>query len=73
MRVRTACRALVYTDQSVATIAAEHGFPDQSYFTREFRDVVGQTPSDYRKAFKQHGGPDMAPKPLIVRSVAAKP
>jgi AraC-like DNA-binding protein len=52
VRVRTACRALVYSDQSIAAIAAEHGFPDQSYFTREFRDVVGQTPSDYRKAFK---------------------
>lgn len=53
VRVRTACRALVYTDQSVASIAAEHGFPDQSYFTREFREVIGRTPRDYRKAFRQ--------------------
>jgi AraC-like DNA-binding protein len=51
-RVRTACQALVYTDQSIALIAAEHGFPDQSYFTREFRDVVGKTPSEYRKSFQ---------------------
>ncbi len=51
VRVRMACRALVYTDQSIARIAAEHGFADQSYFTREFREVIGTTPSDYRRSF----------------------
>jgi transcriptional regulator GlxA family with amidase domain len=52
VRVRMACHALVYTDQSIALIAAEHGFADQSYFTREFRDVIGQTPRDYRRSFQ---------------------
>jgi AraC-like DNA-binding protein len=47
-----ACHTLVYTDQSIALIAAEHGFADQSYFTREFRDVIGQTPRDYRRSFQ---------------------
>lgn len=53
VRVRTACHALVHTDHSIALIAADHGFPDQSYFTREFREVIGKTPRDYRKAFKR--------------------
>jgi AraC-like DNA-binding protein len=53
VRVRTACRALVYTDQPIAAIAAEHGFPDQSYFTREFREVIGRTPREYRKRFQK--------------------
>jgi AraC-like DNA-binding protein len=52
VRVRTACHALVHTDQSVARIAAEHGFADQSYFTREFREVIGRTPRDYRQSFR---------------------
>jgi transcriptional regulator GlxA family with amidase domain len=52
VRVRMACHALVYTDQPIARVAAEHGFADQSYFTREFRDVIGQTPRDYRRSFQ---------------------
>lgn len=51
LRVRIACHALVHTDLSIALIAVEHGFADQSYFTREFRELVGETPSDYRKNF----------------------
>ena len=54
VRVRTACQALVHTDQTIARIAAEHGFADQSYFTREFREVIGTTPRDYRKSFQTH-------------------
>jgi AraC-like DNA-binding protein len=55
VRVRTACRALVYTDDAIAQIAVAHGFPDQSYFTREFREVIGTTPREYRKSFKRRG------------------
>lgn len=57
VRVRTACQALVYTDHPIARIASEHGFADQSYFTREFRDVVGSTPRDYRKSFQRAAPP----------------
>ena len=62
-RVRTACHALVHTDHSIAVDRADHGFPDQSYFTREFREVIGKTPRDYRNAFKRHGGPEWPPIP----------
>jgi AraC-like DNA-binding protein len=53
LRVRTACHALVHTDRSIAVIAVEHGFADQSYFTREFRELVGATPRAYRQSFRE--------------------
>ncbi|MEW6303084.1 MAG: helix-turn-helix domain-containing protein [Verrucomicrobiota bacterium] len=52
LRVRLACRDLVYSDHPIGRIAVEHGFTDQSHFTREFREEVGETPGDYRKAFR---------------------
>ncbi|MEW6305962.1 MAG: helix-turn-helix domain-containing protein [Verrucomicrobiota bacterium] len=51
LRVRLACHALVYTGHSIGRIAVDHGFTDQSHFTREFREEIGQTPGDYRKGF----------------------
>lgn len=32
----------------LATVAAEHGYADHAHLTREFRDVLGFTPSQYR-------------------------
>ncbi|MFX5207153.1 helix-turn-helix domain-containing protein [Acinetobacter baumannii] len=34
---------------SIALIAAETGFSDQSHFTRLFRRVVGVTPAKFRQ------------------------
>lgn len=53
LRVRMACHALVYTDQPLANIAAEHGFCDQSHFTREFRRQMHLTPRNYRKRYRK--------------------
>lgn len=52
-RVRMASHALVHSDAPIAAIAAEHGFADQSHFTREFRQVVGDTPTNYRKRYRR--------------------
>ncbi len=49
VRVQAACRALTTTDASIASIAAECGFCDQSYFTRQFRALVGTSPARYRR------------------------
>jgi AraC-like DNA-binding protein len=50
LRVDRACHLLAHTDHSLAAIALECGFGDQSYFTRVFRRRTEQTPGDYRRA-----------------------
>lgn len=51
VRLRMACHTLVYTRRPLAQIAAEHGFSDQSHFSREFHRQMGETPRDYRKRY----------------------
>ncbi len=53
LRVRMASHALVHGDAPIAAVASEHGFADQSYFTREFRAVVGDTPAKYRQRYRR--------------------
>jgi AraC-like DNA-binding protein len=52
LRLRIACRALIYTDESLSEVALSCGFADQSHFTREFRRQFGRTPRDYREHYK---------------------
>ncbi len=52
LRVRMACHSLVYSDQPLADIAAEHGFCDQSHFSREFRRQIHMTPRQYRRRYR---------------------
>lgn len=40
---------LLTTDRSIAVVGAEVGWPDPNYFSRRFRSLFAQTPSDYRK------------------------
>lgn len=57
LRVRLACQALVEDGRTLAQVAGDHGFCDQSHFTREFRKETGMTPREYRQRFasKLHG------------------
>lgn len=52
LRVRMSCGALVFSQKSIAAIAIESGFADQSHFTREFGRVMGETPRAYRARFQ---------------------
>lgn len=52
MRVRMSCSALVFSTGSIAEVASKFGFADQSHFAKEFRRVMGETPSQYRERFK---------------------
>jgi AraC-like DNA-binding protein len=47
-RIQDACVLLRSTDQSILQIALAVGFASKSNFNREFRRVVGQTPSEWR-------------------------
>lgn len=48
-----ACRMLAFTRMSVADIAYSLGFDDPTHFSRRFRVIEGQSPSDYRKPFSR--------------------
>ncbi len=52
LRVRMACRALVFTDNSLAQVAIGAGFADQSHFSHEFRRQMGRTPRAYREHYR---------------------
>lgn len=49
-RMDVAVRRLRETDDSIATIALDCGYSDQSAFTRQFRQTVGLSPSQYRRS-----------------------
>jgi AraC-like DNA-binding protein len=43
----------IATATSLATVAAECGYADQSHLTHEFREMAGETPSSYQATFVQ--------------------
>ena len=49
LRIEQACRMLMRGEAPLADIAVGVGFPDQSQFTKTFRNLVGVTPSEYRR------------------------
>ena len=52
LRVEAARRLLVTSDTSLAAIATDCGFTDQSHFTKRFQKVTGMTPHQYRDRFR---------------------
>lgn len=55
LRIRMACRALVFTDRPLADVAIECGFADQSHLGHEFRRQTGRTPGAYREHYRAKG------------------
>jgi AraC family transcriptional regulator len=55
LQVRAACNLLRDPEWSLAAIAAECGFSDQSHFTRVFRRLAGTTPACFRRAIAPRG------------------
>lgn len=54
LRLDWAAERLAGSDNSIAQIAAEAGFADQSHFTRAFKSYSGRTPADYRARSSAH-------------------
>lgn len=51
-RLEMSCRMLTHTDDSLAEIAWDCGFQDQSYFNRLFMREFDMTPLQWRKKYK---------------------
>lgn len=52
-RIEAACRRLAEGAPSLADVALEVGFADQTHFTRVFKQCTGMTPGTYRARFAQ--------------------
>jgi len=50
LRIKEARKRLADPSRSIADIAADVGYYDQSHFTRRFREYTGLTPARYRRA-----------------------
>ncbi len=49
LRITKACELLRHSDDKIISIAQRVGFSDSSYFWRQFRKVMGQSPREFRK------------------------
>jgi AraC-like DNA-binding protein len=58
IRVQTAAKLLLSSDDPIAEIALQCGFCDQSYFTRQFSGFFGLTPKRYRNRQGKRVMPD---------------
>lgn len=52
-RMEAAVQWLRETEASIASVALDCGYSDQSAFTRQFRQTVGVSPSEYRRLSRQ--------------------
>jgi AraC-like DNA-binding protein len=52
LRIQEACRLLRTSSMSMFEITDNCGFSDQNYFARHFRQVTSQSPSQFRKKYK---------------------
>ena len=53
LRIKNACRLLEETDKTTAETAFECGFNNLSNFNRHFKEIVGCTPTEYRKLYRK--------------------
>lgn len=51
-KISTACEMLINTDMSVKEVSAKVGFTDNASFTRSFKRLMGQSPTEYRSAYR---------------------
>ena len=50
VRIKKAKEILINEQQKINEVAEQVGFKDNSYFTKTFKKITGQTPSIYKKS-----------------------
>ena len=58
LRISEAMRLLCFSNLAIAEIAYETGFRDHNYFCRQFKQITGQTPLNFRKTQLKKELPD---------------
>jgi AraC-like DNA-binding protein len=53
IRVGTASRRLLQTEESIDAVAEATGFPNRAYFTRVFKQITGQAPAAFRRRHRR--------------------
>ena len=51
LRISYACKLLKHGNQTIADICEEAGFNNLSNFNRQFKSIMGKSPSEYRELF----------------------
>ncbi len=59
LRIGKACEELARSDSNIAEIAGSVGIEDSNYFARLFHQLVGTSPSAYRKAPSRFAAPPL--------------
>jgi len=49
LRINNACNMLRNSNETIAYVCYEAGFNNLSNFNRQFKEIIGKSPSDYRK------------------------
>lgn len=53
LRISYACKFLRHGNQTIARISDEAGFNNLSNFNRQFKSIIGKSPSEYRCVFRE--------------------
>lgn len=71
VRLAHAAHLLKETHHSIADIASQVGFADQSYFDRRFRQHFGQTPLQFRQQSGSFAKPPLTPERRRLNAIEA--
>ena len=58
VRLFHAVDELLYTKKNMTHIALDNGFPTSASFTKAFRDIYGEAPSEYRRKMREQQEPN---------------
>ena len=55
LRIQKALQQIISTNQSMRAIAYDCGYVDQTFFNRQFKKLIGESPRDYLKKWDRVG------------------